>query len=242
MDGANLNALVGLVKPGDMGFDVVHFNLHKTFSTPHGGGGPGAGPVGVKALLAPYLPAPTVEREGEKYFLDYDRPLSIGRLQAFNGNFGVLVRAWAYIRTMGAEGLRGVSENAIINANYLLARLKGRYQPAHDRYCMHECVFSAKRQKERGVRAMDVAKRLLDFGFHAPTVYFPLVVDEAMMIEPTETESRETLDAFIDAMIKIDDEAAAAPDTLHDAPHTTYLSRLDEAEAARRPIIRYVKK
>jgi glycine cleavage system P protein (glycine dehydrogenase) subunit 2 len=242
MDGANLNALVGLVKPGDMGFDVVHFNLHKTFSTPHGGGGPGAGPVGVKALLAPYLPAPTVERKGEKYFLNYDKPLSIGRLQAFNGNFGVLVRAWAYIRTMGAEGLREVSENAIINANYLLARLRARYQPAHDRYCMHECVFSAKRQKERGVRAMDVAKRLLDFGFHAPTVYFPLVVDEAIMIEPTETESRETLDAFIDAMIKIDDEAATAPESLHDAPYTTYLSRLDEAEAARRPIIRYVKK
>jgi glycine dehydrogenase subunit 2 len=242
MDGANLNALVGLVKPGDMGFDVVHFNLHKTFSTPHGGGGPGAGPVGVKALLAPYLPTPTVEREGEKYFLDYDRPLSIGRLQAFNGNFGVLVRAWAYIRTMGAQGLREVSENAIINANYLLARLKERYMPAHDRYCMHECVFSARHQKERGVRAMDVAKRLLDFGFHAPTVYFPLVVDEAMMIEPTETESRETLDAFIDAMIKIDDEATAAPDTLRDAPHTTYLSRLDEAEAARRPIIRYITK
>jgi len=242
MDGANLNALVGLVKPGDMGFDVVHFNLHKTFSTPHGGGGPGAGPVGVKALLAPYLPAPTVEKEGEKYFLDYNKPLSIGRLQAFNGNFGVLVRAWAYIRTMGAEGLREVSENAIINANYLLARLKGRYQPAHDRFCMHECVFSAKRQKERGVRAMDVAKRLLDFGFHAPTVYFPLVVDEAIMIEPTETESRETLDAFIDAMIKIDDEATADPEHFKDAPYTTELSRLDEAEAARRPIIRYVKK
>ena len=221
MDGANLNALVGLVKPGDMGFDVVHFNLHKTFSTPHGGGGPGAGPVGVKAILAPYLPTPTVEREGEKYFLDYNRPLSIGRLQAFNGNFGVLVRAWAYIRTMGAEGLREVSENAIINANYLLARLKGRYQPAHDRYCMHECVFSAKSQKERGVRAMDVAKRLLDFGFHAPTVYFPLVVDEAIMIEPTETESRETLDAFIDAMIKIDDEATTDPEQFKDAPHTT---------------------
>ena len=242
MDGANLNALVGLVKPGDMGFDVVHFNLHKTFSTPHGGGGPGAGPVGVKALLAPYLPTPTVEKESEKYFLDYDKPLSIGRLQAFNGNFGVLVRAWAYIRTMGAEGLREVSENAIINANYLLARLKERYQPAHDRYCMHECVFSAKRQKERGVRAMDVAKRLLDFGFHAPTVYFPLVVDEAIMIEPTETESRETLDAFIDAMIKIDDEATTDPEHFKDAPYTTELSRLDEAEAARRPIIRYVKK
>ncbi len=242
MDGANLNALVGLVRPGDMGFDVVHFNLHKTFSTPHGGGGPGAGPVGVKALLAPYLPTPTVEIEGGRYFLDYDRPLSIGRLQAFGGNFGVLLRAWAYIRTMGAEGLREVSENAIINANYLLARLKGRYAPAHDRFCMHECVFSARRQKERGIHASDIAKRLLDYGFHAPTVYFPLVVDEAIMMEPTETESRETLDAFIDAMIKIDDEAAAAPELLKNAPHTTYLSRLDETGAARHPVIRYTGK
>ena len=245
MDGANLNALVGLVRPGDMGFDVVHFNLHKTFSTPHGGGGPGAGPVGVKALLAPYLPTPTVEIEGGRYFLDYDRPLSIGRLQAFGGSFGVLVRARAYIKTMGAEGLREVSENAIINANYLLARLKGRYAPAHDRFCMHECVFSARRQKERGIHAMDIAKRLLDYGFHAPTVYFPLVVDEAIMIEPTETESKETLDAFIDAMIKIDDETggpasgAADPELLKNAPHTTYLSRLDETEAARHPVIRY---
>ncbi|MHB8174223.1 MAG: aminomethyl-transferring glycine dehydrogenase subunit GcvPB [Nitrospirota bacterium] len=241
MDGANLNALVGLVRPGDMGFDIVHFNLHKTFSTPHGGGGPGAGPVGVREVLAPFLPLPTVEKDGDRYFMDYDKPLSIGRLQAFNGNFGVLVRAWAYIRTMGAEGLREVSENAIINANYLLARLKERYQPAHDRFCMHECVFSATRQKDKGIRAMDVAKRLLDFGFHAPTVYFPLVVDEAIMIEPTETESRETLDAFIDAMIKIDDEAAADPESLKNAPHTTELSRLDETEAARHPIIRYRK-
>ena len=239
MDGANMNALVGLVRPGDMGFDVVHFNLHKTFSTPHGGGGPGAGPVGVSERLAPFLPSPTVEEKDGRYYLDYNRPQSIGRVQAFSGSFGVLVRAWAYIRSLGPEGLKEVSENAIINANYLLARLKGHYQPAFDRYCMHECVFSGRRQKERGIHTREVAKRLLDFGFHAPTVYFPLVVDEAIMIEPTETESKETLDSFIDAMVQIAGEVIENPELVKTAPHATRLSRLDETEAARRPVIKY---
>ena len=239
MDGANMNALVGLVRPGDMGFDVVHFNLHKTFSTPHGGGGPGAGPVGVKEPLEPFLPAPTVEKDGDRYYLDNARPHSIGRVQAFNGNFGVLVRAYAYIRSMGPDGLREVSENAIINANYLMARLRDYYQLAHETHCMHEVVFSGKRQKEQGVHVRDIAKRLLDFGFYAPTVYFPLVVEEAIMIEPTETESKQTLDAFIDAMIKIAEEASSDPDKVRTAPHTTRLSRLDEAQAARHPVIRH---
>jgi len=239
MDGANLNALVGLVRPGDMGFDVVHFNLHKTFSTPHGGGGPGAGAVGVSAALEPFLPAPTVEESAGRYYLDYNRPDSIGRVQAFNGNFGVLVRAYAYIRTMGPAGLREVSENAIINANYLLARLKKDYQPAHDRHCMHEVVFSGRRQKEQGVHTKDIAKRLLDFGFYAPTVYFPLVVDEAIMIEPTETESKETLDSFIDAMERIAREVVEEPEAVRTAPHHTHTARLDETEAARHPVIRW---
>jgi len=242
MDGANMNALVGLARPGDMGFDVVHFNLHKTFSTPHGGGGPGAGPVGVSPLLVPFLPSPTVGFDGEKYYLDCDRPQSIGRMQSFNGNFGVLVRAYAYIRSMGAVGMREVSENAIINANYLLARLKGRYHLPHDRHCMHEVVFSGKLQKEKGVHTRDIAKRLLDFGFYAPTIYFPLIVDEAIMIEPTETESRETLDSFIDAMIKIADEAVNNPEIVTTAPHGTPLARLDETAAARRPVIRYTRR
>ncbi|MBI5695574.1 MAG: aminomethyl-transferring glycine dehydrogenase subunit GcvPB [Nitrospirae bacterium] len=241
MDGANMNALVGLVRPGDMGFDVVHFNLHKTFSTPHGGGGPGAGPVGVSEALVPYLPAPTVEFDGTRYRLDNDRPHSVGRVQAFNGNFGVLVRAYAYIRSLGPDGLAAVSENAIINANYLLARLRGHYQLAHERHCMHEVVFSGHRQKEHGVHTRDIAKRLLDHGFYAPTVYFPLVVEEAIMIEPTETETRQTLDAFVDAMISIANEAEASPDVLTSAPHTTPVARLDETLAARRPVIRYRK-
>jgi glycine dehydrogenase subunit 2 len=241
MDGANMNALVGLVRPGDMGFDVVHFNLHKTFSTPHGGGGPGAGPVGVTSALARFLPFPMVEKDGDRYYLTYDRPDSIGRVQAFNGNFGVLVRAYAYIRSMGPDGLREVSENAIINANYLLARLKDHYQLAHDTPCMHEVVFSGKLQKEHGVHTKDIAKRLLDFGFYAPTVYFPLVVDEAIMIEPTETESKQTLDAFVDAMVEIAREVIETPEKVLNAPHTTPLSRLDETEAARHPVIRYSK-
>jgi len=239
MDGANLNALVGLVRPGDMGFDVVHFNLHKTFSTPHGGGGPGSGPVGVSERLVPFLPSPTVERTGGRYRLDCERPDSIGRIQAFNGNFGVLVRAYAYIRSMGPDGLGEVSKNAIINANYILSKLKGAYHLPHDRHCMHEVVFSGKRQKENGVHTRDIAKRLLDHGFYAPTVYFPLIVDEAIMIEPTETETIQTLDAFTDAMLEIAKEAIESPDSVTSAPHDTPLTRLDEAEAARHPVIRY---
>ncbi|HEY3347772.1 MAG TPA: aminomethyl-transferring glycine dehydrogenase subunit GcvPB, partial [Nitrospirota bacterium] len=241
MDGANLNALIGLVRPGDMGFDVVHINLHKTFSTPHGGGGPGAGPVAVSKILEPFLPAPMVEKSGDTYRLDYDRPHSIGRVQTFNGNFGVLVRAYAYIRSMGPDGLREVSENAIINANYLLQRLKTHYKLPHDRHCMHEVILSGKLQKDKGVTTREIAKRLLDFGFHAPTVYFPLVVEEAIMIEPTETESRQTLELFIDAMATIAREVIDDPEKVKSAPNTTRLSRLDETAAARHPIIRYHK-
>jgi len=241
MDGANMNALVGLVRPGDMGFDVVHFNLHKTFSTPHGGGGPGAGPVGVSDALVPFLPSPTVEKDGDRYYLDHDRSHSIGRVQGFNGNFGVLVRAYAYIRSMGPDGLREMAENAIINANYLLARLKGEYHLPHGRHCMHEVVLSGKRQKEHGVHTRDIAKRLLDFGFYAPTIYFPLIVEEAIMIEPTESESRQTLNSFIGAMVDIAREAAENPEVVTSAPHTTHLSRLDETEAARHPVLRWKK-
>jgi len=241
MDGANMNALVGLVRPGDMGFDVVHFNLHKTFSTPHGGGGPGAGPVGVSEPLVPFIPSPTVEFDGDRYYLDHNRPHSIGRLQAFCGNFGVLVRAYAYIRSMGTDGLREVSENAIINANYLLARLKDHFHLPHERHCMHEVVFSGRLQKEKGVHTRDIAKRLLDFGFYAPTVYFPLIVEEAIMIEPTETESRQTLDSFIEAMITIAREVAENPELVTSAPHDTPRARLDETAAARHPVVRYNK-
>jgi len=241
MDGANMNALVGLVRPGDMGFDVVHFNLHKTFSTPHGGGGPGAGPVGVSKALDPFLPAPTVESDGGRYFLDYGRPHSIGRVQGFNGNFGVLVRAYAYIRSLGPDGLREIAENAIINANYLLARLKDHYHLPHEGHCMHEVVFSGKLQKEKGVHTRDIAKRLLDFGFYAPTIYFPLIIEEAIMIEPTESESRQTLDSFVAAMTAIAKEVTDDPEKVLTAPHNTPLSRLDETEAARHPVLRYKK-
>ncbi|MBI4336252.1 MAG: aminomethyl-transferring glycine dehydrogenase subunit GcvPB, partial [Chloroflexi bacterium] len=208
-DGANMNALLGRVKLGDLGFDVVHLNLHKTFSTPHGGGGPGAGPIAVTSSLAPYLPTPVVERvagEGGEAYRFATPPQSIGAIGGFHGNFGVLVRAYTYLRLHGAEGLRQVSEDAVLNANYLLARLKDAYDLSYDRTCMHEVVLSASRQKKQGVRGLDIAKRLLDYGFHAPTMYFPLIVDEALMIEPTETESKETLDAFIEAMLSIAQE------------------------------------
>jgi glycine dehydrogenase subunit 2 len=240
MDGANLNAILGLTRPGDLGFDVCHFNLHKTFSTPHGGGGPGAGPVGVKAHLAPFLPVPVV-REGAdgEIALDWRRPQSIGKLQTFWGNFGMLVRAYAYIRTMGPDGLRAVSENAVLNANYVLKRLEGDYERAAPGPCMHECVVSARRQKRLGVAATDIAKRLLDLGFYAPTTYFPLIVEEALMIEPTETESRETLDAFCDALIQIAREAEANPALVLDAPDTTPVRRLDQTLAARQPVLRW---
>jgi glycine dehydrogenase subunit 2 len=239
MDGANLNAILGITRPGDLGFDVCHFNLHKTFTTPHGGGGPGAGPVGVRAHLEPFLPTPVVTKQDERYALDWKRPKSIGKLQAFWGNFGMLVRAYAYIRTMGADGLRRVSENAVLNANYVMKRLEAHYDLAAPGPCMHECVVSARRQKKRGVTAMDVAKRLLDLGFYAPSTYFPLIVEEALMIEPTETESKETLDAFCDAMIQIAQEAERAPDTVHEAPVTMPVRRLDQTKAAREPDLRW---
>jgi glycine dehydrogenase subunit 2 len=239
MDGANLNAILGITRPGDLGFDVCHFNLHKTFTTPHGGGGPGAGPVGVKAHLEPFLPTPVVTRDGDRYGLDWKRPKSIGKLQAFWGNVGMLVRAWTYIRTMGADGLRRVSENAVLNANYVMKRLERDYDVAAPGPCMHECVVSARRQKKLGITAMDVAKRLLDLGFYAPSTYFPLIVEEALMIEPTETESKETLDAFCDAMIQIAREAETSPDTIHEAPVTTAVRRLDQTKAAREPDLRW---
>jgi len=237
-DGANLNALLGRARFGDMGFDVVHMNMHKTFSTPHGGGGPGAGPVAVKGFLAPYLPAPVVEKDGDALVLATPER-SIGRMGLFHGHFGVLLRAYAYIRTLGAEGLRQVSENAVINANYVLARLREAYQLPYDRRCMHEVVLSGSRQRARGVRTWDIAKRLIDYGFHPPTVYFPLIVDEALMIEPTETESKEALDAFCDALLAIAREAEDEPELAHSAPHNTPVGRLDEATAARKPVLRW---
>ncbi len=239
-DGANANAILGMARPGDMGFDVVHLNLHKTFSTPHGGGGPGAGPVGVKRDLAPFLPIPLVaKRDDETYFLDSDRPDSIGKVKGFYGNFGVLVRAYAYIRTMGPDGLKLVAQDAVLNANYLLARLSAVYDVAYDRTCKHEFVLSAKSLKRHGVRTLDIAKRLLDFGYHPPTIYFPLNVEEAMMIEPTETESLETLDEFADALLAIAQEAKTTPEVVMGAPHTTVVNRLDEVSAARNPILTY---
>ena len=239
-DGANLNAVLGQARLGDLGVDILHFNLHKTFSTPHGGGGPPAGPVGVRAELAPYLPLPTVaRRESGEYYLDYDRPLSIGKVKAFYGNFAMLVRAYTYIRMLGPEGLAEVGENAVLNANYLMARLREAYQLRYDRLCKHEFVLSAKPQARQGVRALDIAKRLVDYGFHPPTIYFPLIVEEALMVEPTETESRQTLDAFADAMLKIAEEARVEPDVVKSAPHRTPVSRLDEVRAVRQPNLRW---
>jgi glycine dehydrogenase subunit 2 len=234
LDGANLNAMLGLASPGAMGFDFAHINLHKTFSTPHGGGGPGGGALCVRAELEPYLPKPVLERDGARYRWNHDRPKSIGRVHSFYGNFGILVRALAYMRTLGASGIAEVSREAILNANYLKARLREAYAPSHEGYCMHEFVLSARRQKERGIRALDIAKRLLDFGVHAPTIYFPLIVDEALMIEPTETETKASLDAFADAMLAIDRETTENPDQVRAAPMRTPVRRLDEARAARR--------
>ncbi|NLO82114.1 MAG: aminomethyl-transferring glycine dehydrogenase subunit GcvPB [Clostridiales bacterium] len=238
-DGANMNAILGVARPGDMGFDVVHLNLHKTFSTPHGGGGPGAGPVGVKKELVPFLPVPIVEFKDGEYYLDYDRPLSVGMVKSFYGNFNVVVKAYAYIMSLGAEGLKRVAETAVLNANYIMQRLKKHYLLPYDRSCMHEFVISAQKQKEKGISAMDIAKRLMDFGFHPPTVYFPLIVKEALMIEPTETESRETLDAFVEAMVRIAREVEDEPDRVKQAPHFTPVRRLDEARAARNPVLRW---
>ena len=246
-DGANLNAIMGHTRPGDMGFDIVHVNLHKSFSQPHGGGGPGAGPIAVSDRIEPYLPVPRLVRaEGgdgaaPRFDLDHERPKSIGRLRGFAGNFGVFVRSYAYIRSLGGDGLTEASETAVLNANYLLARLRegraGRYLPvAFDRPCMHEFVLSgAPAKRELGVKTLDVAKRLLDFGFHPPTIYFPLLVDEALMFEPTETETREGLDALADAIEEILAEAERDPEIARNAPYTTPVRRLDEATASRRP-------
>jgi glycine dehydrogenase subunit 2 len=242
-DGANLNALLGIARPGDLGIDVMHLNLHKTFSTPHGGGGPGAGPVGVKNLLAPYLPTPIVRRlapgEGSGFALDHDFPHSIGRLHGSFGNAGMLVRAWAWLRALGPEGLRRCAEMAVLNANYLLARLRGVYHVPYDRRVMHECVLSDKNLADVGVTTLDVAKRLIDYGYHPPTVYFPLIVHGALMIEPTESESLEGLDRFADALLAIAEEAREDPELVRSAPHHTRLSRLDETRAARQPVLRW---
>ncbi|TCS96426.1 glycine dehydrogenase (decarboxylating) beta subunit [Hazenella coriacea] len=241
-DGANANAILGWARPGDMGFDVVHLNLHKTFTTPHGGGGPGAGPVGVKKELIPFLPKPIVEKtEDGTYYLDEERPQSIGRVKGYYGNFGILVRAYTYIRTMGPEGLRQVSEYAVLNANYMMRRLAPYYDLPYQQHCKHEFVLAGTRQKKQGVRTLDIAKRLLDFGFHPPTTYFPLIVDECLMIEPTETESKETLDRFIDVMIQIAKESEETPEVVQDAPHHTVVKRLDEVTAARKPVLRWKK-
>lgn len=238
-DGANMNALLGIAQPGELGMDLLHFNLHKTFSTPHGGGGPGAGAIACTAALAPFLPVPVVARRetkgGPQFYQDYDRPQSIGKLVAFYGNFGNQVRAYAYLRSQGAEGLREVSETAVLAANYLREKLKSHYHLPYDRTCFHECVLSGIWQKNNGVRTMDIAKRLLDYGFYAPTIYFPLIVEEALMIEPTETESLDTLNGFVDALLAIAREAQEDPEKVRSAPHTTLVSRLDEVTAARHP-------
>jgi glycine dehydrogenase subunit 2 len=240
-DGANANAILGIARPGDMGFDVVHLNLHKTFTGPHGGGGPGSGPVGVKKDLIPFLPKPILKKDGERYTFDYDCPQTIGRVKAFYGNFGIYLRSYTYIRTMGPEGLRKVSEQAVLNANYMMRRLEGHYERPYAQHCKHEFVLSGSRQKKLGVRTLDIAKRLLDFGYHPPTIYFPLNVVECLMIEPTETESKETLDEFIDVMIQIAKEAEETPEVVQEAPHTTVVGRLDEVTAARKPVLRWEK-
>jgi glycine dehydrogenase subunit 2 len=238
-DGANLNAVCGISRPGDMGFDVVHINLHKTFSQPHGGGGPGGGPIVVRDKLEPFLPVPAVVKDGDAFRLDYDRPKSIGKVRGYTGPFGVFVRSYAYIRSYGPR-LHEMSEVAVLNANYLLARLKEAYDLPFERLCMHEFVLSARSLKrEHGISALDVAKRLMDYGFHPPTIYFPLVVPEALMIEPTETEAKETLDAFADAMLSIAEEAAKDPDVIRDAPHGRPVRRLDEVLAAKRAVVKY---
>lgn len=238
-DGANINAIMGYVRPADMGFDAVHLNLHKTFTGPHGGGGPGSGPVGVTEELLPFLPKPLLVKDGDKYAFDDDRPDSIGRIKPYYGNFGINLRAYTYIRTMGAEGLRKVSEYAVLNANYMMRKLEQEYVMPYQQHCMHEFVLSGKKQKNLGVRTLDIAKRLLDFGYHPPTIYFPLNIEEAMMAEPTETESKETLDGFIDTMNDIAREAKETPETVQEAPHQTIVKRMDETTAARKPILRH---
>ncbi|HEY3331247.1 MAG TPA: aminomethyl-transferring glycine dehydrogenase subunit GcvPB [Capsulimonadaceae bacterium] len=240
-DGANMNALVGRARPGDMGFDVMHYNLHKTFSTPHGGGGPGSGPVAVKKHLAPYLPSPmVVQGDDGTYSLDHDRPKSVGKLATYWGSFMAILRAYVYIRYYGSNKLAQIAENAVLNANYIRVSLQNTLDVAYNELCMHECIFSArKQQRAHGTKAYDIAKRLMDYGYHPPTIYFPLIVPEALMIEPTETENRETLDAFVEAMQSILREAEESPELLTSAPTTTPVRRLDEATAARQPCLRW---
>jgi glycine dehydrogenase subunit 2 len=239
LDGANLNALMGIAKPGHMGVDVLHMNLHKTFSTPHGGGGPGAGPVLVQAALQDFLPVPRIVKNGSRFELAENCPKSVGRVRSFFGNFGVLVRAYTYIISLGGDGLENASHMALLNANYIRKKLEKSYQIAYDEPCMHECIFTDRLQHKNGVSTLDIAKRLLDYGFHPPTIYFPLVVSGALMIEPTETETPETLDSFIEAMLAIAQEAQDNPDLVKNAPHSTPVRRLDEARAARKPILRW---
>jgi glycine dehydrogenase subunit 2 len=239
LDGANLNALMGIAKPGHMGVDVLHMNLHKTFSTPHGGGGPGAGPVAVQAALRDYLPAPRIVKSGDKFQLQDDCAKSIGRVRSFFGNFGILVRAYTYILSLGGVGLEEASRMALLNANYIRKKLEKSYQIAYDEPCMHECIFTDRLQHRNGVTTLDMAKRLLDYGYHPPTIYFPLVVAGALMIEPTETETPETLDGFIDAMLEIAREAKEDPELVKNAPYSTPVRRLDEARAARKPVLRW---
>jgi len=240
-DGANMNAIMGITRPGDMGFDVVHLNLHKTFSTPHGGGGPGSGPIGVKKDLIPFLPIPVIEKVNDLITLNYEKPLSIGKVKSFYGNFGILVRAYTYILSMGADGLKKASETAVLNANYMKERLKNYYYLPIDELCKHEFVLGGlnKGVDVGTVTTLDVAKRLLDYGYHPPTIYFPLIIENAIMIEPTETESLETIDAFIDAMIEISKEAKENPNILKTAPHNTLIRRVDEVRAARTPILKW---
>jgi glycine dehydrogenase subunit 2 len=238
-DGANLNAFVGIARPGDMGVDVIQLNVHKTFSTPHGGGGPGAGPVALKRHLAPFMPVPTVEKKGNRFALNYGLPKSVGKVRSFYGSFGVLLRAYTYIRTLGPTGLRRAAEVAVINANYILSQLKGIYHLPYDRFCKHECVFDDAIQMRDNVKTLDIAKRLIDYGFHPPTIYFPLIVHGALMIEPTETESKETLDEFIAAMKAIAREARENGDLVRNAPHNPRVGRMDETKAARQPNLRW---
>ena len=239
LDGANMNAIVGVARPGDFGVDVMHLNLHKTFSTPHGGGGPGAGPVLVKSILEPFLPIPRIERVESRYRLSYDHPDSIGKVHSFLGNFRILVRAYTYLLAYGSDHIRNVAELSVLNANYVKTKLKDTYHLPYDRPVMHEVIFSDKWQQPYEVRTLDIAKRLMDYGFHPPTIYFPLIVPGALMIEPTETESLQTLDSFVEAMKKIDEEARQESEVVRSAPHTTKISRLDEAEAARKPVLRW---
>lgn len=239
MDGANMNALVGVARPGDMGVDVIHLNLHKTFSTPHGGGGPGSGPCCCAAELEPFLPIPRIVKEGDKFKLDFNRPNSIGRVKAFYGNFGMMIRALSYIYTHGAEGLKEATEAAVLNARYISHHLADTFEKPFNSDCMHEVVLSHKKQARKGVHTIDIAKRLIDYGFHPMTIYFPLIVDGAMLIEPTESVGKQDLDAFIDAMKSIAKEAEENPQIVIDAPHTTRIGRLDEATAARKPVLRW---